>query len=91
MSYTVLTTPLDGVLRGLTRDGVPITARMRVIEVDPRGPAAIVTGLGERPRRSAQEVLQAVQHWAQARAEAHTVAAITLPRVTLTFDHLCDA
>jgi xanthine dehydrogenase accessory factor len=61
-SYTVLTTPLDGVLRGLTRDGVPGTARTRVIEVGPRGPAAIVTGLGECPRRIAQEVLQAVQH-----------------------------
>src|SRR5262245_50420096 len=81
MSYTVLTTPLDGLLRGLTR----------VIEVGPRGPAAIVTGLGERPRRIAQEVLQAVQHWVQARAKAHTVAVITLPRVTLTCDHLGDA
>jgi xanthine dehydrogenase accessory factor len=86
----VLTAPLDGMLRGLTRDGVPVTVRMRVIEVDPRGPAAVVTGLGERPHRIAQGVLQAVQRWVQARAKAHTVAAITSQRVTLTCDHLCD-
>ncbi|HEY5864232.1 MAG TPA: hypothetical protein VI542_01555, partial [Candidatus Tectomicrobia bacterium] len=83
LEATVLTAPLDGVLRGLTRDGVPVTVKTRVIEVDPRGPAAVVTGLGERPRRIAQGVLQAVQGWAQARAKVHTAAAITLPRATL--------
>jgi hypothetical protein len=36
----VLTAPLDGVLRGLTRDCVPVTTRTKVIEVDPRGAGA---------------------------------------------------
>ena len=59
----VLAVPLDGVLRGLTRDGVPVTARTKVIEVDPRGSAAGVRGIGERSRRIAESVLSAVQTW----------------------------
>jgi xanthine dehydrogenase accessory factor len=56
-----LAVPLDGVLRGLTRDGVPVTAQTKVIEVDPRGPDAEVRGIGERPRRIADGVLAAVR------------------------------
>jgi xanthine dehydrogenase accessory factor len=58
---TVLTAPLDGVLRGLTRDRVPVSARTKVIEVDPRGSAAEVRGIGERPRRIAEGVLNAIR------------------------------
>jgi xanthine dehydrogenase accessory factor len=58
-----LAAPLDGVLRGLTRDGVPVTARTKVMEVDPRGLAAGVQGISERPRRIAESVLSAVQTW----------------------------
>lgn len=56
-----LTAPLDGVLRGLTRDGVPVAVGAKVIEVDPRGPAAQVSGIGERPAKIAQGVLAALQ------------------------------
>lgn len=56
-----LAAPLDGVLRGLTRDGVPVTTRTKVIEVDPRGAAAEVRGIGERPRRIADGVLAAIR------------------------------
>ena len=55
--------PLDGVLRGLTHDGVPVQVKTKVIEVDPRGAAAKVSGIGERPARIAEGVLQAVQDW----------------------------
>ena len=58
-----LLAPLDGVLRGLTRDGVPVAAGTKVIEVDPRGPGAAVTGIGERPGRIADGVLRAVAGW----------------------------
>ena len=51
-----LPSPLDGVLRGLTRDGVPVSEGTKVIEVDPRGADAEVTGIGERPRRIAESV-----------------------------------
>jgi xanthine dehydrogenase accessory factor len=60
---TVLTAPLDGVLRGLTRDGVPVTARTKVIEVDPRGTGAEVRGIGERPRRIADGVVAVIREW----------------------------
>jgi xanthine dehydrogenase accessory factor len=56
-----LLAPLDGVLRGLTRDGVPVEAGFKVVEVDPRGPAAQVSGIGERPAKIAQGVLTALQ------------------------------
>ena len=58
-----LTAPLDGVLRGLTRDGVPVTVKTKVIEVDPRGPSAQISGIAERPAKIAQGVLQALQEW----------------------------
>jgi xanthine dehydrogenase accessory factor len=56
-----LTAPLDGLLRGLTRHGVPVTVRTKVIEVDPRGREAEVRGIGERPRRIADGVLAAIR------------------------------
>jgi xanthine dehydrogenase accessory factor len=56
----LLTAPLDGVLRGLTRDGVPVSTRTKVIEVDPRGRDAEARGIGERPRRIAEGVLLAI-------------------------------
>ena len=56
-----LAAPLTGVLRGLTRDGVPVSARTKIIEVDPRGPLAQVSGIPERPARIAQGVLEALR------------------------------
>jgi xanthine dehydrogenase accessory factor len=55
-----LRAPIAGVLRGLTRSGVHVSARTKVIEVDPRGDPAGVFGLGERPRRIAEGVLKAL-------------------------------
>jgi len=52
--------PISGVLRGLTRDGVEVTLRTKVIEVDVCGNPAAAFGLGERPRRIAEGVLKAL-------------------------------
>jgi xanthine dehydrogenase accessory factor len=60
---TALHAPLTGILRGLTRDGVPVSGGTKVIEVDPRGSAPVVTGIGERPRRIAEGVMHAVEAW----------------------------
>ena len=57
---TALTAPLTGILRGLTHDGVAVTERTKVIEVDPRGRTAEVTGLAERPRRIADGVMRVI-------------------------------
>jgi xanthine dehydrogenase accessory factor len=61
----VLLAPLGGVLRGLTRDGVPVSARTKVIEVDPRGERAGARGIVERPRRIAEATLAAIRAWGQ--------------------------
>lgn len=60
---TQLYAPLTGVLRGLTRNSVPVSKGTKVIEVDPRGDAAMITGIGERPGQIAAGVLQAVDTW----------------------------
>lgn len=60
---TPLLAPITGVLRGLTRDGVSITQKTKVIEVDPRIHNAQVFGIGERPARIAEGVVTAIQTW----------------------------
>jgi xanthine dehydrogenase accessory factor len=57
---TPLRAPVAGILRGVTHDGVPVAVRTKVIEVDPRGSSAEVTGIAERPRRIAEGVLAAM-------------------------------
>ena len=57
---TTLHAPLAGVLRGLSRPGIAVQRNTKLVEVDPRGDPALCFGLGERPRRIAQGVLQAV-------------------------------
>jgi xanthine dehydrogenase accessory factor len=56
-----LCAPIDGVLRGLTHDGVPVAQKTKIIEVDPRGTEAQISGIPERPRRIAAGVLSAIQ------------------------------
>jgi xanthine dehydrogenase accessory factor len=52
---------MPGVLRGLVRDGVPVRAGAKLVEVDPRGDPALCFGLGERPKRIALAVLGALR------------------------------
>jgi xanthine dehydrogenase accessory factor len=53
--------PIDGILRGLTHDSVQVAQRNKVIEVDPRGEQAKITGIAERPGRIAAGVLEAIK------------------------------
>jgi xanthine dehydrogenase accessory factor len=62
-----LTAPLTGAIRGLTRSGVAVDTGTKVIEIDPRGPQAVFTGLGERPRRIAESVARATAEWQSGR------------------------
>jgi xanthine dehydrogenase accessory factor len=57
---TPLLAPLAGRLRGLAHDGAWVEVGAKVVEVDPRGPDAMVRGRGERPRRIADGVLRAL-------------------------------
>jgi xanthine dehydrogenase accessory factor len=54
---------IDGILRGLTHDGVQVVQKSKVIEVDPRGEQAQISGIVERPGRIAQGVLEAIKTW----------------------------
>ncbi len=63
IASTPLTAPLAGLLRALTRDGVPVTAGTKVIEIDPRGAGAVYQGIGERPVRIATGVMEALRRW----------------------------
>jgi xanthine dehydrogenase accessory factor len=58
---TVLVAPLTGRLRGLTHSEVEVAQGTKVIEIDPRDEDAGIYGIGERPRRIAQGVLEALQ------------------------------
>jgi len=60
---TLLHAPLTGVLRGITHNGVPVAVNTKIIEVDPRGEEAQISGIAERPAKIAQGVLQAIQEW----------------------------
>jgi xanthine dehydrogenase accessory factor len=60
IGHLPLRAPIAGVLRGLTRSGVQVAVRTKVIEVDPRSDPAAVFGLGGRPRRIAEGVLKAM-------------------------------
>lgn len=63
IASTPLHAPIAGVLRGLTRDGVPVALKTKVIEIDPRAQGAQVSGIGERSARIAAGVLAAIQNW----------------------------
>ncbi len=63
IDLTPLFAPICGILRGLTRDGVPVSIKTKVIEIDPRLENAQVAGIAERPARIAKGVLGAVQRW----------------------------
>ncbi len=55
-----LAAPLGGVLRGLSARGARVSPGQKVVEVDPRGDPAACFGLGERPRRIAEGVVEAL-------------------------------
>jgi len=56
-----LIAPLDGLLRGIARDGAFAPPDVKLVEIDPRGRAAQFTGTDARGRAIAQAVLGAIQ------------------------------
>ncbi len=55
-----LAATVNGVLRGLTNDGVPVDQDTKMLGVNPCGRWAVVLGIGQRPSRSADCVIEAV-------------------------------
>jgi xanthine dehydrogenase accessory factor len=60
---TPLVAQIGGVIRGVTRDGVRVSRGAKVVDIDPRGDARGLDGIGERPRRIAEGVLAAIREW----------------------------
>ncbi len=52
--------PIDGILRGVVRDGCNVPQGVKLIEVDPRGCNAKWTGIDERSRAIALATLKAI-------------------------------
>ncbi len=57
---TVVEAPFDGIVRGLTHDGVPVEKGNKIAEIDPRPGEVKLTGIDERPRRIALAVADVV-------------------------------
>lgn len=53
---TTVVAPFDGIVRGLTHDGVPVEAGNKIAEIDPRPGEVKLSGIDERPRRIAEAV-----------------------------------
>lgn len=52
--------PIDGVLVGITRSGLPVRVGTKIAEVDPRGDPHLAFRIGERASRIATGVLEAI-------------------------------
>jgi xanthine dehydrogenase accessory factor len=53
--------PLDGIIRGLVRDGLRVPSRVKLLEIDPRGRSASWTGIDERSRAIAEATARAIR------------------------------
>jgi hypothetical protein len=62
--------PIDGILRGLARDGVSVPAGVKLLEVDPRGRRARWTGVDMRSRSIAEATFQAIKQAQKRRKRA---------------------
>jgi xanthine dehydrogenase accessory factor len=66
VDHTPLRAEAGGILRGLAYDGLRVESGAKLVEVEPTGDPAQCRGIGTRPGRIAQGVLEAVQRFAAA-------------------------
>ena len=59
----VMRAQISGIVRGVTKDSLTVSAGAKIVDIDPRGDERFISGIGERPRRIAEGVLQAVREW----------------------------
>jgi len=53
--------PLDGIVRGIVRDGLEVPPRVKLVEIDPRGCDARWSGIDERGRGIAEATVRAIK------------------------------
>ena len=70
MNGRSIAAPIDGVLRGLARDGIFVPAGSKLLEVDPRGRRAQWTGIDKRGRGIADATLHAIRQAQKRRKRA---------------------
>jgi hypothetical protein len=61
LNGATISAPMDGILRGVARDGVFVPEGAKLLEVDPRGRRAQWTGVDPRGRRIADAAVQAIR------------------------------
>ena len=66
--------PIDGVLRGIARDGSRVPANVKLLEIDPRGRHACWSGMDERGRAIGSSAVAAIQQFIQARRMTPPIA-----------------
>jgi len=66
--------PIDGVLRGIARDGSRVPANVKLLEIDPRGRHACWSGMDERGRAIGSGAVAAIQQLVEARRMTPLVA-----------------
>ena len=62
VSSVVVRAEISGIVRGITQDGLAISAGTKIVDIDPRADG-LVKGMGERPRQIADGVLRAIREW----------------------------
>jgi len=67
--------PIDGMLRGIARDGSHVPASVKLLEIDPRGRQACWTGMDERGRRIGSSTVAAIEQLLRAIPAAAGVSA----------------
>ncbi len=53
--------PIDGVVRGIARDGLDVPANVKLLEIDPRGRRASWTGIDEHGQCIAEATVKAIR------------------------------
>ncbi|MGP9813545.1 xanthine dehydrogenase [Rhodopseudomonas sp. NSM] len=61
LSGEAVRAPCDGIVRGIVRDGSDVPARVKLLEIDPRGRHAQWTGIDGRGRTIANAVCRAIE------------------------------
>jgi hypothetical protein len=70
LGSSVVTSPLDGILRGIARDDVDVPANVKLVEIDPRGRKAQWTGIDSRGSTIAEATTCAIVALRRVRARA---------------------
>lgn len=66
--------PLDGIVRGIVRDGSQVPADVKLVEIDPRGRKAQWIGIDDRGRGIAEATVEAIRIFAQQTATGRTLS-----------------